>query len=457
MMDEFDLEVAPLEPPTAAESGPPERPAPNLVPFAPRLSPRARVVRAGGILGVLLLAVAVLVAVTPAARSAVVGFVFGPTPTATASLDLGRDRIAVENQVPWGTLTIDGRPKPQIVPSQVGTISNLPQLQSFRVARGRHHVEYRADPFPPLQCTLSVPAAPGDTCPLDPQAKEVFPFADSAFPQLRLLDLRETVDRLPAGEATRLADAAQQALDLAVGVASATLVPGDHYGDDRGRVQVAGEALTAVPAYALEREYVIDQRRGGCAGLCQTASPFAQSSADAWLVYGDVLVSWRYTDAGGHVVLADGLSASAEFGSLPATIQMGVRRVGSGWQVRLLPPIASNTDVQDLPLCDVATLYLDALRGNLDPGTGNPTGAVYRWSASSSLAEFGCVFGGGTTDSQGNLIGPVALVLYRCGILLAVNTAAQQVFPHLPVASAHERALALAARPPTASSVGPGG
>jgi hypothetical protein len=173
-----------------------------------------------------------------------------------------------------------------------------------------------------------------------------------------------------------------------------------------------------------------------------------------------VLVSWRYTDAGGHVVLADGLSAPAEIGSMPATIQVGVRRVGGVWQVRLLPPIASNTQVQDLPLCDVATSYLDALRGNLDPGTVNPTGATFQssWSASSSLADLGCVFGGGTMfDSLGNLIGPVALVLYRCGILLAINTAAQQVFPHLPVASAHERALALASWPPTPSSVGPAG
>src|SRR5258708_39228301 len=92
-MDEFDLEVAPLGPPTAAESGPAERLAPKLAPFAPRLSPRARMVRAGGILSAVLLALAILVAVTPGVRSAVAGLVLGPTPTPTPLLPVGQARF----------------------------------------------------------------------------------------------------------------------------------------------------------------------------------------------------------------------------------------------------------------------------------------------------------------------------------------------------------------------------
>jgi hypothetical protein len=46
----------------------------------------------------------------------------------------------------------------------------------------------------------------------------------------------------------------------------------------------------------------------------------------------------------------------------------------------------------------------------------------------------------------------VALVLYRYGALLAVNDAAHRVFPHLPMAYAHERALALGAWPPRSAT-----
>ena len=47
--------------------------------------------------------------------------------------------------------------------------------------------------------------------------------------------------------------------------------------------------------------------------------------------------------------------------------------------------------------------------------------------------------------TSGNPTGQLAL--YRVGASIAVNAQAQQIFPNLPVASAHERALALAVAP----------
>jgi hypothetical protein len=459
-MDEFDLEMQPLGAPTADEPERAARPTPLPkppvpTPFAPHLSARMRVVRAGGIVGMLLLAVAVVVAVTPGVRSAVAGWVHGPTPTATSLLAVGQDRFAVEDQVPWGALTIDGRPWPQIVPPRLGTNINLPQLPTFHLARGRHQLEYRADPFPPLQCSLSVPEARDDTCPSDPYS--VTSLTEQGT-YVRLLDLRATVDRLPVAEATRLTDAAQSALDLAADAVSATLVPGDHYVDGVGRVLTTGETLMATPSYPLERQYLSvggpTTQGENCAGLCSTQSPFAQSSAGEWLLAGQMGITWRYADISGRMVLATGLSAPAELGDQAVTVQVGVRRVGSSWQVRLVPPIASNVQAQDLPLCALASLDLDALR--FDNAQAS-TGPMEQWPTSSSLPALGCVFGGGATDSIGNFTGPVALVLYRCGALVTVNDAAAQVFPRLPVASAHERALALAAWPPTAGTIGPGG
>jgi hypothetical protein len=41
----------------------------------------------------------------------------------------------------------------------------------------------------------------------------------------------------------------------------------------------------------------------------------------------------------------------------------------------------------------------------------------------------------------------MAMVLYRAGVLLAINDQAHTWFPTLPVATAHERALAQAVTP----------
>jgi len=222
-MDEFDIDVVPLKHEAPGERGSTAAPTQVRSPLATRLGPRERLLRASAILGVLLLALALLVAVTPGARSAVVGAVLGPTPTATTALLDGNDRFAVEDQVPWGTLLIDGHPGPTLIPGLQASNTGLPQLMTFGLARGRHQLEYRADPFPMLRCTLSVPAAPRDTCPIDPQ---VIDYLVSDGPYTRLLDLRGTVDHLPAAQANVLADATQRTLDAAAAAGQGVLAPG---------------------------------------------------------------------------------------------------------------------------------------------------------------------------------------------------------------------------------------
>jgi hypothetical protein len=77
--------------------------------------------------------------------------------------------------------------------------------------------------------------------------------------------------------------------------------------------------------------------------------------------------------------------------------------------------------------------------------TGAPQ---YQWPIAASTGELGRLLAGSETDTYtGKPTGPLALVLYRAGTLIAVNTQARQLFPNLPMASAHERALALAVAP----------
>src|SRR5258707_2735144 len=452
-MDEFDIDVVPLKHEAPGERGSISSPTQLRSPLATRLGPRERLLRASGLLGVLLLALALLVAVTPGARSAVVGAVLGPTPTATTVLVDGRDRFAVEDQVPWGTLLIDGHPGPTLIPGLQTSNTGLPQVMTFGLARGRHQLEYRADPFPMLRCTLSVPAAPRDTCPIDPQ---VIDYLVSDGPSPRLLDLRGTVAPLPAAPANALAEATQRTLDAAAAAGQGVLAPGDHDLGVDAQVTVAGERLTAEPTYTLSRD-LQPTPDGHCAILCSDAYPVAQTSADEWLLDAYADISWRYRGADGQVVLADG-PPGPPAARQAGMVQVGVRRVDGGWQVRLIPAIPQGSPARDPLTCVIGAHYLDVLRASPDQTTISLTDHAYLWLGSSSPPELGCVFGGGRTfDDRGNLTGAVALVLYRFGALLAVNVEAQRVFPHIPMVSAHEQALAQAAWPPPTGSTSPGG
>ncbi|HEY2593590.1 MAG TPA: hypothetical protein VGK33_06795 [Chloroflexota bacterium] len=452
-MDDFDIEVGPIDDSTGDEPTYSAQSAHRDSPFAARLSGRARALRAGSIVGMLVLTLMALVAATPWALSAVTGFVLGPTPTATPSLGGGQDRFAFEDQVPWGTLSIDGHLQPRIAAVQLGTATAPPHLPTFVLARGRHTLEYRAAPFPLVRCTVSVPAASGDTCPTAlTSADDLASYGDPT----RLLDLRGTVDHLPAQEVAQLASATQRTLDNTAGEAQGTLSPGDHYLlDDHGRVAIAGQTLNAVPNYSLQPSDSTGSD-STCAELCSTVSPWAQSSADEWLVFGKVSVTWRYSDTSGSVVLAKGPAAPLGADQI-VSVQLGVRRVDSQWQVRLVPPIWSSAKVRDPLICRVGTSFLDSLRFNLTQATVRPSSQSYQWSASPTLPVLGCIFGGVEADRQGRPAGAVAIVLYRYGTLLAVNDVAESVFPHIPLASAHERAMALAVWQSTASGASPVG
>jgi hypothetical protein len=72
-------------------------------------------------------------------------------------------------------------------------------------------------------------------------------------------------------------------------------------------------------------------------------------------------------------------------------------------------------------------------------------GLHYQWPVAASTADLGCLYAGSEMDVvTGAPSSPMALVLYRAGALIAVNEQAHQIFPKLPLTSAHEAALAVA-------------
>jgi hypothetical protein len=259
----------------------------------------------------------------------------------------------------------------------------IPQGAAFHLARGRHTLKYRADPFPTLACRVSVPASRDDTCPLAQGPYSDFSWIVPDAPATRLLDLQAKIDRLPTAS--------------------------------------------------------VEQYDGvSCVTLCTATGIFAASSAQGWAVLAPVTLTWRYTTPAGHVVLADG--PALPIGEAPYNVIW--LRVGwsqGDWQTPTAVFGASETDPVICPTGAHALNVVQLL---------STEGRDYQWPVVASTTEVGCLYAGSKVDSvSSNPVGPMALVLYRAGALIAVNRQAHQIFPTLPVASDHERILATAVAP----------
>src|SRR5262249_20351671 len=122
------------------------------------------------------------------------------TPTAAGPLLAGAEAIYFVDGVPWGMLHVDGR---------VASIPTLDQgPPTLTLGRGRHSLDYHADPFRRVRCTISVPAADSDTCPL---RRDSFGSSDLGA-DVRVIDLGATLEALPDDQRFDLMKAVSSAL-----------------------------------------------------------------------------------------------------------------------------------------------------------------------------------------------------------------------------------------------------
>jgi len=380
--------------------------------FAPlaRMPTRHRLVAlAFALLVLLALAVlpATLASALPNAGTTLGGLLRGPTPTPTATLAVGGDSIYFQNAAPWGVLTVDGRAM-LLSPEEI-------QLSPTQLARGHHTLAYRADPFPQLTYRLSVPADHADTCPVA---------AFKKFGDVRLLDLGATPDRLPADQQGALLAAAlatTSEMDVSVQVAT-----GDHYRDAASRTQLASAVLTAMLRH-IPATSGASAAGDSCAVLCDVAIQ-PDPNGPYWLAHLPIRMAWQFADPSGHVVAADVpfvpfLTADAAF----AEIDVAVRWNG-GWSVTSLGRPSS-----DPTFC---RLEVSALSGA--PGSPYRGGGIGATMGEAPPDVQGCV--AKTHPDLG--VSDQATYLLRFGALLAADAQAHREFPSLPVANAHERAIA---------------
>jgi hypothetical protein len=429
-MDDVDFEVINLRP-----SGFPDPPRLPIIPLR-RLSVRQRLTRTVIILCLLAAALAPLLAVSPDAARTMADWLHVPTPPRPTPLPLGADTFLLANTVPWGDLEVDGHSA-----ATVGIALHWPyagdQVPTFTLAPGGHELVYRADPFWPLRCQVSVPAAVTDTCPrLSADPSPLLPPFGS-----RILDARALPAYLPVSAFAALADAVQER--LAAWTGTALLAPGDHYLNVDGQVAIASHGAQATLHYRVNHDARESQPtpNGDCISLCSFSSARSQLDADDWRLVANVTSTWDYSQADGQTVTAP----AAPIGSdAHALVPVTVRWTGR-WSVETPPDEA----LVDAPPCQVALNILGRLSASTAGLNALATGSWGTYVTPPAAA--GClIVNGPAMNAAGQPIGETIQTLYRFGVLLAANAGAEQAFGQLTQVNASEQALVSRLAPPGA-------
>jgi hypothetical protein len=420
-----DFEVTELDQGSGEEDAPgpdarfhlSQSPTPARDPLAPR---RARRVRGLVALGLMLLIAAALLASIPGTQAGVVAALHLPSPVSTATLAAGADTFFLTNAVPWGTAQVDKHTLP-IDPTAA-------LAGAFHLTRGRHTLTYVAPPFHVLRCQVSVPAARSDTCPLVDAAAMGY---SGLLHTPRVLDLRATLQRLPADQLVSLKQAIEAALAF---TEPAAILPGDHYGTDAGIV-VATQPLTGTLTYRSDSGAALSCAPGaGCVLCVQLCTPPNSLGGIYWHLQAQMRLGWRYAKADGTVIATGTpFMPAADVPSADASVRfpLGVYWAGQ-WTV--------TTGYGDTEVG--SDLMIGAAMDNLSVQLTQPSSKAYgHTSITARNPADGCLMYR-FVDASHQPVNPPIEVLYRFGVLLAVTDGAHQLLPQAPLADAHEQSIA---------------
>lgn len=416
--------------------------------LARRLTPRQRATRAGVIVTAVLLTFTLLCALVPEVRLSVQRAVFGPTAVPTSPITSGADVLWFTPLAPGETITLDDH-----------ALSILPppgDPHPLRLSRGAHQFAWRATPFEPQQCLLTVPHSPADTCPTTPA------LAPATLPAGRILNVSESL--------ATLSDTQRLALSTAINVALATTYDASVQSGEFYRSLSANDFSpirnpTQQPLHASLRFVeqpgwiepcavisLVPCRAQGqdCERLCTLAPAVATNLARAptrydagsWYAGLTAGLLWTYTTADGQVIEQGAPDTAFNFTLLVLRIIWD----GAHWSVipvlGATPGFAAAQDSTCGALANDldAWVELDVTHAFVD------VRSAVRYAAESDPTD-GCV-GVVSATSSGNDVTPTAvtgtppLLLHRFGVLLAANASAHDRWPDMPLADAAESALA---------------
>jgi hypothetical protein len=385
----------------------------------------ARRARGYAVTGLVLLVCVGLLLSLPGTQQALRLALAGPTPTPTVPLAPGQNLVNFEQTAPWGRLTLDGTP----FEPQFGQTSTLP--------RGRHTLTYEAAPWATLRCQLSVPAQQSDTCPVDSNMR----YGDN--PLARVIDLGTTPETLPEAQRAALTSTVAGALQANV---ETTAVPtGDHYPGADGRISVATMPLRASLTLMLNTDATRAASifgPGPCVSLCGEPGGGGDGTAE-WVFWAHVVAHLRFEAADGTII-DPGASEDVD-----ASLPVGATWSGT-WSVTSHPYPGSPGTFGDQGYLCFPTFQRAFPDGNPLPSSSG----LSETSFTGPSDVEGCVevvipggsnggaFVGNANATPTPLPADAAIFIARFGIVLAGNDAAHAAQPLLPIASAHERALA---------------
>jgi hypothetical protein len=240
----------------------------------------------------------------------------------------------------------------------------------------------------------------------------------------RVINLGSTGDRLQSDQRTlliQLADNLLKAQSL-----TAIIAPGDRYLDDHGHVVTATAPLRFTLTLALGDDQA-PGINGSCYQFCSDPSFGAngQMTSAGWPTRLAVMASWAIADANGQRLTGPGYQAGQHYPS-PGLVEVNIQLTAIGWKITGLDGAS-------------AQAITEAAGAMVGQAVSNVGGGGYGSSFLQGLNLLdGCMMDvhiGGDTQHTPR-------VLWRFGVLLAVNADARQVFPQLPVATAAEQALA---------------
>lgn len=405
------------------------------------------------------LAVLIMLSTTAPMRDLVVGAFIHPGPMPTPTLASGLDLFYVQGDPAWGQLSIDGQ-----------AIARLPVIRTdppLRLARGRHVLTWRAYPFVPQVCTVSVPFNfTAGTCLVNETVQ-----LDSDI-SAWVIRFPVSLDALPDEQRATLVRATQAALDVQQSID--TVRPGELYvlspqspACHPARPQpvcyaVAREPLQARLSFQLDTNTRLDEAclspetSGACTlsgrdcHLFCTSILSASSSGQEWDIVVPARVVWTFATASGQILehdVSDNSLADYITGDPidEVLVPLSIMWDGQNWQVTSRIGVRSVSFFD--PICVLTERY--AISPFLNTANINNTSASVQWQyASGARLATGCVAIG--TLQQSQPLPPVPTpslsmkpyCLHRFGVLLAANEVAERYWPGLPLADAYEQQVA---------------
>jgi hypothetical protein len=383
----------------------------------------------------------------------------------------GYNSFYMQAAVPWMQVFIDGQ---HVVPPRPGI--DVP----LTLKPGHHLISWRADPFRPQSCRLSIPYAVGDSCNF---AREEEVAAPGSSTPLQIILLQESLLTLPTVQQAALLHAIQASLDTIP--ASQQVQPGERY-LLHGFSRVATQPLQATLHFSLDTgsdnscsldaEAMIPQTcllaGQDCAHLCtipwQLQQTQEQVQAQAgWLAFARIHLSWNYTTLQGQSIASNQPIDNSSANYPPWTDQLTLLNItwqANRWHIRPLlgpdlhaptivdsgdlgQPAGANIQLADDPACIAAQDVFAQLIAYSETPLNDSSQQVHYFSDANPAA--GCVVVtevalnyGGNYSSATPIARQPAIFLERFGVTLALNEAAHHLEPDLPLADAAEKTLA---------------